>query len=66
MIVFVTHYLRCIDAIDIAILAAGTIFCAAVPGIPDGHKNPPLCIISNRRYWQKQQKQTGKIVEDDG
>ena len=37
--------MRCIDAIDIAILAAGTIFCAAVPGIPDGHKNPPLLSV---------------------
>ena len=38
--------MRCIDAIDIAILAAGTIFCAAVPGIPDGNRKASSLVCS--------------------
>ena len=38
--------MRCIDAIDIAILAASTIFCAAVPGIPDGNRKASSLVCS--------------------
>ena len=37
--------MRCIDAIDIAILAASTIFFAAVPRIPNRHKSLPLLSV---------------------
>ena len=38
--------MRCIDAIDIAILAAGTIFCAAMPGIPNRREKPSSLVCS--------------------